>query len=156
MSCSALLGYSKDFKYGDSMVREDSWTSSFKQLGNGVALYAAVTLPSVFGSFLPQPGQGPDRDTMENGSLILHGIGSIGNDSDKAKKVHAEFQFNKDVGYLYTAVLLVETGMLLLKKSNSNSLKGGCVTPAVALGHDLTERIVTEMDATFTIKELEQ
>mmetsp|Transcript_12119 Transcript_12119/g.21777 ORF Transcript_12119/g.21777 Transcript_12119/m.21777 type:complete len:297 (+) Transcript_12119:330-1220(+) len=151
---NALLGYNKEFQYGDSMVMEDSWISGLKLLGNGAVLYAAVTLPSVFGAFLPQAGEGPDRETMENGSLKLHGIGiMVSPDGKVQKKAHTEFHFKKDVGYLYTAVLLAETGMLLVQKCSS--LKGGCLTPAAALGGDLTKRILQEMDATFDIEELD-
>jgi short subunit dehydrogenase-like uncharacterized protein len=160
---SALAGYSKEFKCGNSMlVKDDSWEASLKLLKQGVILYAAILLPKLFGSMVPQPGDGPDRQTMEEGSLTLHGIGKMvsattansgGSDKDETpeKKVKAKFRFNKDVGYLYTAVLLVETGMLLVEKSDK--LSGGVVTPSTALGSDLTQRILKEMDTSFDIEE---
>ena len=119
---------------------------------------------------MPQPGDGPDRKVMEKGSLTLHGVakmvsatttssGSSENDEIVEKKVKVKFRFNKDVSYLYTAVLLVETGMLLVEKSSSSSteqqLKGGILTPATALGSDLTQRILKEMDTSFDIEEIE-
>jgi short subunit dehydrogenase-like uncharacterized protein len=152
------LGYSKDFKYGDAILKSGSLTAWLKQLGNGVILSAALTLPGVFDSFLPQPGQGPDRQTMEEGSLTLHGIGTMtSEDGQTSKKIQSKFRFNKDVAYLYTSVLLVETGMLLVEKANANpsSLNGGCLSPAAALGRDLTRRILKEMDTTFEVKEVD-
>ena len=62
------------------------------------------------------------------------------------------FEFRKDTAYLYTAALLCETGLLLVEKYGS--LSGGCWTPAAALGGDLTERILKELDASLEIKEL--
>mmetsp|Transcript_23591 Transcript_23591/g.65479 ORF Transcript_23591/g.65479 Transcript_23591/m.65479 type:complete len:449 (-) Transcript_23591:214-1560(-) len=166
---NALLGYSKELKCGDLfLVKEDSWSTKLKLLKNGAMLYAAIVLPRLFAAFVPQPGDGPDRKTMEEGSLTVHGVakmvsasttdsGSIEKNSDTEKKVKAVFHFNKDVSYLYTAVLLVETGMLLVERSSSaeQKLNGGLLTPATALGSDLTQRILKQMDTSFSIEELE-
>ena len=64
-----------------------------------------------------------------------------------------DYFFNKDIGYLYTAALLAETGMLLLEKLGKGN--GGVMTPAVALGSDLTQRILKTMDTSFELKEEE-
>mmetsp|Transcript_9171 Transcript_9171/g.19863 ORF Transcript_9171/g.19863 Transcript_9171/m.19863 type:complete len:448 (+) Transcript_9171:156-1499(+) len=166
---NALLGYTKDLKCGDSfLVKEDSWIAKLKLIKNGAILYAAIILPQLFGAFMPQPGDGPDRKTMEEGSLTVHGVAKVvsstttssgGTDNDSAveKKIKATFRFKKDVSYLYTAVLLVETGMLLVEKSSSSEqiLKGGLLTPATALGSDLTQRILKEMDTSLDIEELD-
>lgn len=165
---NALAGYSKAFKCGDSfLVKEDSLGATLKLIKNGFILYAAILLPKLMGVFMPQPGDGPDRKTMEEGSLTVHGVakmasatttnsGSSENDEVAEKKVYSTFRFNKDVSYLYTAVLLVETGMLLVEKSASkeNELKGGLLTPSTALGSDLLERILREMDTSFEIEEI--
>ena len=102
---------------------------------------------------MPAPGEGPDRETMENGYLILHGLGVIRKMSPEKEEycVQSKFQFNKDIGYLYTAALLVESGLLLLESSTK---RGGVMTPAAAFGNRLTARIVERLDATFEIKEL--
>eukprot|EP00536_Pseudo-nitzschia_multiseries_P002713 jgi/Psemu1/322668/estExt_fgenesh1_pg.C_370007 len=165
---NALMGYSKDLKCGDSfLVKEDSWGAKLKLLKNGAILYAAIILPQLFAAFVPQPGDGPDRKTMEEGSLTVHGVakmvsasttesGSSEKDGGVEKLAKATFHFNKDVSYLYTAVLLIETGMLLVEKSSSaeQKLNGGLLTPATALGSDLTQRILKQMDTSFDIKEL--
>lgn len=123
--------------------------------------------PKLFGAFIPQPGDGPDRKTMEEGFLKVYGFGkmisantassgSSETDEVEEKKVKAKFQFNKDVSYLYTAVLLVETGILLAKKASSTGEKLNCgvLTPAAALGSDLTQHILKEMDTSFHIEEM--
>lgn len=166
---NALKGYSKDFKCGDSfLVKDDSIGAMFKLIKNGIILYAAIILPQVFGAFIPQPGEGPERADMEQGSLKVHGIGkmisarttssgSSEGDDIVEKKIKAKFQFNKDVSYLYTAVLLVETGLLLVEKvSSEDKLNCGVLTPSVALGSDLTQRILKEMDTSFQIEEVKR
>merc|ERR1739836_75670 len=108
-------------------VKDESWDAMFNLIKNGIILYGAILLPKVFKGMLPQPGDGPDRKTMEEGCLIVHGIGKMASSTTTSsgsseteesvqKKVKAKFQFNKDVSYLYTAVLLVETGILLVEK----------------------------------------
>jgi len=113
------MGYAKDFKCGDSfLVKEDSWSATLKLFKNGVILYAAILFPKLFGAIVPKPGDGPDREVMEEGSLTLHGVGTMASASTTSsgsseseenteKRVQATFKFNKDVSYLYTAVLLV-------------------------------------------------
>ena len=69
-------------------------------------LYAAIALPKVFGAFVPQSGDGPDRKVMEDGSLTLHGVakmvsatttssGSSEKDEVVEKKVKAKFRFKQ-------------------------------------------------------------
>jgi short subunit dehydrogenase-like uncharacterized protein len=145
---SALLHYSKDFQYGDAQLKNVSWTGKLQEMGIGLKLAAAICVPPMK-RFLPQPGEGPDRETMEAGYLTLHGRGTMVG-STKTRLV-SKFHFNKDIAYLYTAALLVETGMMLLEKRGT--VAGGVATPAVALGSDLTQRILEKMDTSFEIKE---
>ena len=163
------MGYSKDFKCGDSfLVKDDSFSATFKLLKNGIILYGAMMFPKLFSSFIPQPGEGPDRKTMEEGFLKVHGFGKMMStstatsgssepDQVEEKSFKAKFQLNKDTGYLYTAVLLVETGILLVNKSTNpgETLRSGVLTPASALGSDLTQHILKKMDTSFEIEEID-
>jgi short subunit dehydrogenase-like uncharacterized protein len=156
---SALLHYSKDFRYGEAIIKQVSFAAWLQDSKNGALLTAAIAAPSIFQRFLPEPGEGPDRKTMEEGFLTLHAFGTMitnnKNDDEgkEEKKLAAKFHFKKDVAYLYTAALLVQTGMLLAEKYGS--LSGGVKTPAAALGSDLTQRILKEMEATFELKEVD-
>lgn len=111
---------------------------------------AAILVPPMK-HFLPQPGEGPDRQTMEEGYMTLYGRGIMVKDG-KEIKLTSKFHFNKDIGYLYTAALLAETGMVLLEKLDGK-VDGGVMTPAAALGSDLTQRILKTMDTSFELKE---
>ena len=123
----------------------------FKQTGNTALLGAAITAPSVFSRFMPAPGEGPDRATMEDGYLVLHGLGVMRKLSTDKEELHVRstFRFNKDIGYLYTAALVVESGILLLESTTKH---GGVLTPAATFGNQLTKRIVSMLDATFDLE----
>jgi short subunit dehydrogenase-like uncharacterized protein len=61
---------------------------------------------------------------------------------------------NPDTAYLMTSELLVETGMLLVEKDKACTLTtAGVVTPAVAFGSQLTQRITTEMEVSFGLED---
>ena len=134
------------------MVSDDSWEGWIQRLRVNTIVGAAVALPSLFGSFAPQPGEGPDRDTMDAGYATIYGHGTAivpGDDTNKAMEITGKFHFNKDIGYLYTAAFLVEVGMLL--KEKAGYLAGGVKTPASALGHDLTQRLLDKLDCSLDI-----
>jgi short subunit dehydrogenase-like uncharacterized protein len=139
---NALLHYSANLSYGDSKIQNSSSWASFKSAAATAKIAAAIKIPLLKG-LLPQPGQGPDRDLMEAGYLNLLGLGTAGD-----QKIKAKFHFGKDVAYLYTAAMLVETGMALLFAKDKTA---GVVTPAVGLGHALTERLMETLDITLDI-----
>mmetsp|Transcript_16753 Transcript_16753/g.37670 ORF Transcript_16753/g.37670 Transcript_16753/m.37670 type:complete len:323 (-) Transcript_16753:46-1014(-) len=162
---NALLGYNEEFHYGDARVSSKSLSSWLNEKKDTLLFASSMLAPSLFGNFLPSPGEGPLREDMENGYLILHGQGVMQKSStedgkgcyQKDTKLYTKFTFNKDIGYLYTAALLVETGMMLLEdKKSLNPSVGGCVTPAVAFGSDLTQRILSKLDARWELKEVEE
>merc|ERR1712232_669161 len=109
---------------------------------------------------LPQPGEGPDRETMDAGYLRLHGYGFMtkkgdgDDDNNKPIPLYSQFHFKHDIAYLMTAHLLMETGMLLAEKDKAGTLKvGGVLTPAVAFGNELTKRITAEMEVDFKLQD---
>jgi short subunit dehydrogenase-like uncharacterized protein len=160
---NALLNYNECFEYGDCKIETTStiWglATNFVEMAK---IAVAVKLPSIGSSLVTPPGEGPDRETMESGYLRLHGRGrvrapltkigdSMEDSEDNVTKVmKATFYFGKDVGYLYTAAMLVETGMALIE--NQNSKVAGVVTPAVGLGHALTQKLLDSLDVTLEVK----
>jgi short subunit dehydrogenase-like uncharacterized protein len=147
---NAILQYSKELKYGDSKVQNVSTWGSVKNTAMNIKFAAAVSIPFLHG-LLPQPGEGPSREMMEAGYMTLHAHGTIKSKGEEAtvKNIKAKFHFGKDVGYLYTAAILVETGMCLLQTKEKSS---GVITPAVGLGHPLTERLCEQLDITLDVK----
>ena len=124
-------------------------------LKDKLLLGSALILPTFITKwFLPQPGEGPDRQTMERGYCFLHARGEMKASGGETVNLEGTFRFNKDISYLYTAALLVETGMLLVA-SPHGTLCGGVLTPEVALGHALTERILDKLETSLEIKPIE-
>lgn len=162
---NALLGYSPEFEYGDSAVKVQSWTAWTKNLAMTVAMGVSIHVPTLSGlvsSMIPKSGEGPSREEMERGFLKLYATAimvdknttttTTDSNNNNMKNLQGLFHFRKDTGYLYTAALLCETGLLLVEKYGT--LEGGCLTPATALGGSLTERILKELEASLEIKEV--
>ena len=95
---------------------------------------------------LPDPGDGPTLDDMENnyfGCIVGYGEGT------KGTKVETVIYFPEDQGYLNTARMLVESGLCLaLDKS---STKGGFWAPSTAMGQALLKRL-RETGTYFAVK----
>jgi hypothetical protein len=101
---SALLGYNTELEYGDAQLKNATWSAWMQEMTYKVLITGAIVLPTVFKPLLPQPGEGPDRDTMEAGWMNLHGRAiMVDTTTGKEIKLHSKFRFEKDVGYLYTA-----------------------------------------------------
>ena len=151
---NALLGYNSELKYGDACLDDPSWYNYAKR-GVMAGFVGASMYITPLQSFLPQPGEGPDREAMDSGYLRLHGYGFMVKEDDKETPIpiYSLFHFKKDIGYLMTAELLMETGMLLVEKDKAGTLTGGCITPAVAFGSELTKRITTEMEVDFKLQD---
>ena len=83
---NAILGYSSDFKFGDACLADPSWTNYLKQSLYAGVIGAALYVPTLR-SYLPQPGEGPSRETMESGWMKLWGKGYMVKDDDKETKI---------------------------------------------------------------------
>ena len=73
---------------------------------------------------------------------------------DETKLRKSTFTFIKDTGYLQTAHMLVESGMLLVEKSKAKTCVPGVVTPAVAFGDEIVSRLEAQIGARFEVEEV--
>lgn len=148
---NAMLGYSGSLTFADYMLRgHPTWREWAGNKSFEALVGAAVMVPSVFARFLPAPGEGPSREDMDAGYLKLHARGKmVDRASGKETALKSTYSFPYDTGYLMTAQMLVETGMLLLEKKGA----GGVLTPAVALGSDIVVRLDKELNAKFELSE---
>ena len=148
---NALLGYSSRLTFADYMLRgHPSFAETLSMRCFETLVGAAVFAPSVFARFLPAPGEGPSREAMDAGFLKLHAVGKMVDKSSGATtgRLTSTYHFPLDTGYLMTAQMLVQTGMLLLERKEG---VGGVLTPAVALGSDIVVRLEKELDAKLEI-----
>jgi short subunit dehydrogenase-like uncharacterized protein len=151
---NALLGYSAELSYGDCLLRDPSVVQWVKDKAYATLAAAAVAVPVVFQRFLPAPGEGPSRETLDAGWLVVHTRGTMKDKATgKETKLEGAYTFNEDVTYLSTARFLVETARVLLDKSAAGGSVAGVVTPAVALGNAIVERLETVTGAKLEIKQ---
>ena len=152
---NALLGYADILEYSEGLLTEPpTWGEWFSELGFNATFAAAIYVPSVFSGFLPSPGEGPTMEQMKSSSLTVHGRGTMRDSSGKTIAMTSSFHIDEDPGYLNTARMLVESGMLLLKMANQIGGVGdraGVVTPAYAFGSSIVERLEKETCTKFTI-----
>ena len=88
----------------------------------------------------PDPGEGPDRDTIENGRFTLRFHGKNPGGEDRGHDIVCEVAADQDPGYGATAVMLAESA-LCLAVDDADGLDGGVLTPASALGTTLIDRL---------------
>jgi len=150
---NALKGYANALQYGDTWLDTNtSLLASMKSAGFTLLVGAAIYIPYVRDLFLPKAGEGPDRQTMEQGYLKTHGRAIMvpkDGEGKETKELVSKFHFQKDTGYLMTAEMLVECGILLLETKTA----GGVLTPATAFGESLTSHLCNNLKLTFELQE---
>ena len=114
----------------------------------GTTLAAINPIRALFSRWLPKPGEGPARDKREAGffEVILHGTaGSGGNQQSIKVKVTGD----RDPGYGSTAKMIAEAAVCLAKDPLTG--QGGVLTPSVAMGERLIERLIENAGLTFEV-----
>ena len=150
---NALNGYAKGLVYSEALLRPTSWSAWAHDKLN-TALFAGALYFSPLRRFLYQPGEGPTRAELEASFLTLHGRGVMVDPTSGAEtELSSTYHFDEDTGYLDTAKMLVEAGIMLARGEGSGSIGGGVATPAVVLGAALTKRLEVELGAKLTLGE---
>ncbi len=122
------------------LARTGRWFGGLRyKVGFGLEM---IGLPNM--GLVPPPGKGPTREVMMNGYLRLHGRAVL----KDGRKLKSLFTTARDPGYMDTAKMLVCSGVLLLSKTNQ---VGGVVTPAFAFRAGMTDMLVKETGATFSV-----
>ncbi len=142
---NALLGhpYGKGFRY-EEVMGTGGGPAGFARavgvtLGFGAAVGLALTRPTraLLAKALPAPGQGPDRATREAGFFEIDVLGWTEGAERPSAVCH--IRGSSDPGYGETAKMLSESALLLV--ATRGSKPGGVLTPAVAFGATLAERL---------------
>jgi len=94
---NAILGYNSELEYGDAKLDDPSWTNWIKNTAfTGVVGLSMFVTPVQ--KLLPQPGDGPSRETMEAGYLKLYGYGIMEDENGKEIPIYSLFHFHHDIG----------------------------------------------------------
>jgi len=138
---NALLGhmYGTDFEYDEMMM-----TGPGEQ-GKAIAEVVASTNP-LEGDDVPQPGEGPSKESREAGHYDVLFIGT----GENGETLKAAVTGDKDPGYGSTSKMIAESALCLIH--DCPDLAGGIYTPAPAMGDKLIKRLVDRAGLTFGLE----
>ena len=97
---------------------------------------------------LPSPGEGPSKETRDNGFFKLDIIGSM----DDIKKISLTVTGDSDPGYSATAKMITESALSVLLDQDRIPKVHGVLTPASGIGVVLAERL-KDKGINFSINE---
>ncbi|SMO75337.1 saccharopine dehydrogenase family protein [Gracilimonas mengyeensis] len=86
---------------------------------------------------MPAPGEGPSKETIENGFFKLKAIA----EDEKGNQAGLQMFYPGDPGNKSTVFFLCESALLLADLLETDTLKAGFLTPASAFGKKLANRL---------------
>ena len=128
--------YGKDFCYNEM------WVMGPGDDGKAAADFISSSNPL---SNAPKPGEGPSRESRENGNYDILFCGDINDES-----VHVSVVGDMDPGYGSTSKMIAESAICLVKECED--LTGGIYTPAPSMGTKLIKRLQDNAGLTFKIE----
>ncbi len=143
----SLLGhaYGPRFRYREAVGCGRGARGRAQAYGVAVAVGAAyagmaqrLTRPLV-DRLLPDPGEGPDEQAREAGFFRVE----LRSTTDSGRRLLTVVAAKGDPGYAATAVMLGQSALCLAQDEARLTSPGGVLTPAVAMGDVLVERLRT-------------
>ena len=136
---NALLDhqYGEDFCYDEMMIAGEG--EEGKQIAD-----AMTSANPMGGDNVPQPGEGPSKESREQGNYDVLFFADLGEES-----IEARVTGDMDPGYGSTSKMITESAICLIQ--DCSDLSGGIYTPAPAMGDKLIHRLVKKAGLTFDI-----
>ena len=136
---NALLDhqYGEDFCYDEMMIAGEG--EDGKQIAD-----AMISANPMGGDNVPQPGEGPSKESREQGNYDVLFFADLGEES-----IEARVTGDMDPGYGSTSKMITESAICLIQ--DCSDLPGGIYTPAPAMGDKLIHRLVKKAGLTFDI-----
>jgi short subunit dehydrogenase-like uncharacterized protein len=136
---NALLGhaYGEDFCYDEMMIAGEG------EEGKQIADVMNSSNP-MGGDNLPQPGEGPSKESREQGNYDVLFFADFDEGS-----IEARVTGDMDPGYGSTSKMIAESALCLIQ--DCGDLSGGMYTPAPAMGEKLIKRLTKNAGLTFDI-----
>lgn len=150
----ALAGYpyGRDFRYREAMLTGEGGGGWLKAMSLTAGIGAYLGAASFGFSrrlmerfFLPDPGEGPDEKQREAGFYVLNQYGTLPDGALLKSRISGD----RDPGYGSTSKMLAECGVCLARDDLDSD--GGVLTPAVAMGAALLERLEDNAGLSFEI-----
>ncbi len=153
---NALLhyAYGKDFRYDEAILTGKGPAGFAKAAATSLGTAAMMgamrigPLRRAVSGRLPQPGDGPSKQTREAGYFDIHLRGE--HPTDASKSLRGRIRGDRDPGYGSTSKMLGESAVCLAK--DAITVDGGCWTPASAMGVPLLTRLGEKAGVTFEIE----
>ena len=142
----AGLPYGADFRYDESQLCSSRTKALLSAGGLGAVMAGTFFSPTraVLKKMLPDPGEGPDEATRNNGFFEFWAHGTDGTHHLKVK-----VSGQRDPGYGATSRMLAQAGLCLSR--DALAVGGGIWTPASAMGNELLHRL-PDVDIRFTVE----
>lgn len=152
----ALAGfpYGPQFTYDEALITGRGWRG--KLVGNLMTLGLGLAMTAKPGSFMrrivdwlmPKPGEGPSRQAIENGffTLVFYGFTADG------RRIETAVKGRRDPGYGATARMLAECAVCLAKDQAGLPPVFGVLTPSIALGDALLQRLPERAQVRFELR----
>ena len=143
----AGLPYGADFRYDESQLCSSRAKALLSAGGLGAVMAGTFFSPTraLLKKLLPDPGEGPNETTRNNGFFEFWAHGTDGENQLRVKVAG-----QRDPGYGATSRMLAQAGLCLSR--DEFSVGGGIWTPASALGDRLLARL-PQVDIHFSVVE---
>ena len=129
--------YGVDFCYDEMMIAGDG------DEGEQMAKTMSSGNP-MGGDNLPQPGEGPSKESREQGNYDILFFADL-----EEKSIEARVTGDMDPGYGSTSKMIAESALCLIQ--DCSELSGGIYTPAPSMGEKLIDRLIKKAGLTFDI-----
>ena len=132
-----------DHLYGEDFCYNEMWIQGPGEEGKAAAEFVGSMNPL---ADAPAPGEGPSKESRENGNYDVLFCADLSDESS----LHASVSGDMDPGYGSTSKMIAESALCLV--NDCAKLGGGIYTPAPAMGEKLIIRLQANAGLTFKIE----
>ena len=127
---------------GENVKYKEMWIQGPGEEGKAAAEFISTMNPL---GDAPEPGDGPSRESRENGNYDVLFCADIDGETIKAS-----VSGDMDPGYGSTSKMITESAVCLVK--DCEDLVGGIYTPAASMGKKLIQRLESNAGLTFKLE----
>ena len=128
--------------YGENFKYNEMWIQGPGEEGKAAAEFISTMNPL---GDAPEPGDGPSRESRENGNYDVLFCADVDGETIKAS-----VSGDMDPGYGSTSKMITESAVCLVK--DCENLAGGLYTPAASMGKKLIKRLESSAGLTFKLE----
>ena len=128
--------------YGENFKYNEMWIQGPGEEGKAAAEFISTMNPL---GDAPEPGDGPSRESRENGNYDVLFCADVDDETIKAS-----VSGDMDPGYGSTSKMITESAVCLVK--DCEDLAGGIYTPAASMGKKLIKRLEKNAGLSFKVE----